>query len=166
MWPDPQYQTPSYQQPPQKSNTAVVVLSTVLVMLLLGAAGFAAYYFFSNSGNKTDGAAAMSSVSQAPAPQKSTVTETVDAPPPSSSNSGARCDYSSWDVADAEVTTPGFARNVYNDFKSTCRNEGTPNVTLTDVYSPTTGKYYTMTCRATGGQVVCTGGRNAAVYIS
>ncbi len=182
-WQDPyQYQPPNYQQqpnyqqPPQKSNTVLVVLVTVLSMLLLGLAGFAAYFFFWQEDTKTDGAAAMTSVSEASAAPKSTVTETVDAPPPGDDESedakptkkkaSSRCNYSSWDVTDSQVTTPGFARNVFNDFKSTCRSEGTPNVTLTDVYSPRTGKYYTMTCRDRGDQVVCTGGRNAAVYIS
>lgn len=181
--PDPQYQQPNppqygqqgpYQQPaPKQSNTALVVVSTVAIMLALALVGFLAYYLFSGNGpgKQSEGAAAMTSLtvesSSAPA-SKSTVTQTVDAPPPAEKKESASsaCDYSTWDVTDSDVTTPGFAENVFSDFKAACRNEGTPNVTLVDVYSPRTKKYYTMTCRDRGDQVVCTGGRNAAVYIS
>lgn len=174
--PEPQYQQPPQQQyqpqppAPKQSNTALVVVSTVAVILALALVGFLAYYLFS-SGNETEDAAAMTSVSaeSATPASKSTVTTTIDAPAPEKAQpkkAASTCDYSDWDVTDSNVTTPGFATNVYNDFKAACRNEGTPNVTLVDVYSPRTGKYYTMTCRDRGDQVVCTGGRNAAVYIS
>lgn len=173
--PEPQYQQPPQQYQPQppapkQSNTALVVVSTVAVILALALVGFLAYYLFS-SGNETEDAAAMTSVSaeSATPASKSTVTTTIDAPAPEKAQpkkAASTCDYSDWDVTDSNVTTPGFATNVYNDFKAACRNEGTPNVTLVDVYSPRTGKYYTMTCRDRGDQVVCTGGRNAAVYIS
>lgn len=165
--PGPQYQQAQYQQQPKQSNTALIVVSTVAVMLALALLGFLSYYFLSG-GKHTDSTAAMTSVSAEPAPaSKSTVTTTVDAPPPAKKEQpSAKCDYSTWDVTDPEVTTPGFAKNVFSDFKAACRNEGTPNVTLVDVYSPRTQKYYTMTCRDRGDQVVCTGGRNAAVYIS
>lgn len=177
--PEPQYQPPQsphyggpYQQPPapKQSNTALVVVSTVAILLALALVGFLAYYLVSGGGpgNKSDGAAALTSrsVDSPPPAAKSTITTTVDEPAPVQKPVSASCDYSTWDVTDPEVTTPGFASNVYSDFKAACRNEGTPNVTLVDVYSPTTEKYYTMTCRDRGDQVVCTGGRNAAVYIS
>lgn len=162
--PEPQQQ----QAAPKSSNTALIVVSTVAVLLALALVGFMAFYFFSGSNNETEETAALSSISAAPeqAPaSKSTVTQTVDAPPPTKEEK-PKCDYSSWDVTDSQVTTPGFAKNVFNDFKAACREEGSPNVTLVDVYSPRTEKYYTMTCRDRGDQVVCTGGRNAAVYIS
>lgn len=171
--PEPQYQQPQYQQPPapKQSNTALVVVSTVAVLLALTLLGLLSYYFLSGP-KHTDGTAAMTSMSAEPGPapaSKSTVTTTVDAPPPEQTKqkkAAAKCDYSTWDVTEPNVTTPGFAQNVFSDFKAACRNEGTPNVTLVDVFSPRTQKYYTMTCRDRGDQVVCTGGQNAAVYIS
>ena len=163
--------TPTWDAPeqpaPKSSNTALIVVSTIAVMLALALVGFLAFYFFSGSKQETEETAALSKISapeSAPA-SKSTVTQTVDAPPPTKEEK-PKCDYSSWDVTDSQVTTPGFAKNVFNDFKAACREEGGPNVTLVDVYSPSTGKNYTMTCRDRGDQVVCTGGRNAAVYIS
>lgn len=163
--------TPTWDAPeqpaPKSSNTALIVVSTIAVMLALALVGFLAFYFFSGSKQETEETAALSQISapeSAPA-SNSTVTQTIDAPPPTKEEK-PKCDYSSWDVTDSQVTTPGFAKNVFNDFKAACREEGGPNVTLVDVYSPRTGKNYTMTCRDRGDQVVCTGGRNAAVYIS
>ncbi|SIS47336.1 hypothetical protein SAMN05444817_10621 [Corynebacterium appendicis CIP 107643] len=172
--PEPQYQQneqPQQQQAaPKSSNTALIVVSTIAVLLALALVGFLAFSFLSGSQNEPEETAALSSISAEPAPEqapasKSTVTQTVDAPPPTKEEK-PKCDYSSWDVTDSQVTTPGFAENVFSDFKAACREEGGPNVTLVDVYSPRTEKYYTMTCRDRGDQVVCTGGRNAAVYIS
>ncbi|WP_296144657.1 hypothetical protein [uncultured Corynebacterium sp.] len=155
------------QPAPKSSNTALIVVSTIAVMLALALVGFLAFYFFSGSKQETEETAALSQISapESALASKSTVTQTVDAPPPTKEEK-PKCDYSSWDVTDSQVTTPGFAKNVFNDFKAACREEGGPNVTLVDVYSPRTGKNYTMTCRDRGDQVVCTGGRNAAVYIS
>lgn len=160
-----------YEQPAQQtSSTALLVVSIIAVLLELALAGFIGFYFLSSPGNERENVAAMSTISAESAPasaSKSTVTQTVDAPPPEKDEApAAKCDYSTWDVTDPEVTTPGFAKNVFNEFKAACREEGSPNVTLVDVYSPRTKKNYTMTCRDTGDHVACTGGRNAAVYIS
>lgn len=56
-------------------------------------------------------------------------------------------------------TTCAFAVNVRDAFYAA----GGGNVTV-DVYSPVTGKYYTMSCAA-GVPSVCRGGNNAVVYI-
>jgi hypothetical protein len=55
-------------------------------------------------------------------------------------------------------TSCAFARNVRANYYQSSGG----NISL-NVYSPTTGRYYTMSC--TGGSPhVCTGGNNASVY--
>ena len=56
------------------------------------------------------------------------------------------------------VTTCAFAENVKNAYETA---NGTPG--RLDVYSPATGKTYSMSCSG-GSPTVCTGGNNAAVY--
>jgi hypothetical protein len=57
-------------------------------------------------------------------------------------------------------TSCAFAINVAGEYGSN------PGATTIEAYSPTTGKYYTMTCSTwTDGRTVCRGGNNAAVFI-
>jgi hypothetical protein len=57
-------------------------------------------------------------------------------------------------------TSCAFAFNVAGEYGS---NPGASTITA---YSPTTGKYYTMTCSPwSDGVTVCRGGNNAAVFI-
>jgi serine/threonine-protein kinase len=56
-------------------------------------------------------------------------------------------------------TTCAFARNVADAYYG---NGG--GTTRFDVYSPATGRYYTMNCTS-GVPTVCRGGNNAVVYI-
>lgn len=53
-------------------------------------------------------------------------------------------------------TTCSFARNVASEYYSN------PSSTI-EVYSPVTGRWYTMSC-SSGSPHVCTGGNNASVY--
>lgn len=62
-----------------------------------------------------------------------------------------------------DVTTAGFATNVYEAFQESYGRTGTADMTVS-VYSPATGITYRMTC--SGGETVyCTGGKNARVKI-
>ena len=62
-----------------------------------------------------------------------------------------------------DVTTAGFATNVYEAFQESYGRTGTADMTVS-VYSPATGITYRMTC--SGGETVyCTGGNNARVKI-
>jgi hypothetical protein len=57
-------------------------------------------------------------------------------------------------------TSCAFAMNVAGEYGSN------PGATTIEAYSPTTGKYYTMTCSSwSSGGTVCRGGNNAAVFI-
>jgi hypothetical protein len=57
-------------------------------------------------------------------------------------------------------TSCAFAFNVAGEYGSN------PGASTINAYSPTTGKYYTMTCSPwSDGVTVCRGGNNAAVFI-
>jgi hypothetical protein len=61
-------------------------------------------------------------------------------------------------------TSCPFAINVARAYSDSSYVESNGDVYLPEVYSPTTGRYYNMTC-AVGLTVVCRGGNNASVYI-
>lgn len=100
-----------------------------------------------------------------------TVTETKDAPAPApaqagsagSSNGHSWNDYTSYYAATSK-TSSGFASNVYTAFMNNWVAGGGTNVTLS-VYSPSTGRTYTMYCSGSSARVTCTGGDNARVVI-
>lgn len=99
-----------------------------------------------------------------------TVTETKEAPAPApaqvdsvgSSNGHSWGDYPNY-YATGPTTSP-FARNVYTAFMNNWVAGGGTNVTLS-VYSPSTGRTYTMYCSGSSARVTCTGGDNARVVI-
>lgn len=61
-------------------------------------------------------------------------------------------------------TTDGFGANVRDAFMREYRKGGSLPESVT-APSPTTGLTYTMTCTPSGGEVHCTGGNDAHVYI-
>lgn len=92
-------------------------------------------------------------------PVTSTVVETRTLP---RSEEPAKRTYSNY-TPDTDVTTAGFAANVYEAFQESYSRTGTADMTVS-VYSPATGITYRMTC--SGGETVyCTGGKNARVKI-
>lgn len=173
--PQPSFGPPQYQPyypPPQqaKSNGAMIAVSIIAVLLAVALVGFLAYYFGSSRSNPVNSAQSVNTVQaqQTENAERPTVTQTVNAPAPDAPQqqpAPSKRTYTEWSVNDANVTTSPFAANVFSQFVSAYNRTGDPNLTLSDVYSPTTGKYYTMTCRDQGSRVACTGGRNAAVYI-
>lgn len=56
-------------------------------------------------------------------------------------------------------TSCAFAMNVAGEYGS---NPGAGSISA---YSPVTGEYYSLSCRAWSGGTVCTGGNDAAVYL-
>lgn len=172
QYPPAPYYAPA--PPPQKnSNAGMIIVSVIAALLAIALAAFLAFYFGSNGSKNAASESGMTSVEQQPSEQaRPTVTQTVSAPAPAAEKpapepkQSSKKTYSDWSVTDSEVTTPPFAANVFSAFVAKYNSTGNPNVTLYGVYSPTTGLKYDMTCRDRGSQVVCTGGNNAAVYIS
>ena len=166
--------SPQYPPAPQQksSNTGMIIMSVIAVLLAIALTGFLVYYFTTNSNSsRAANEPALTSVQQPSEGERPTVTQTVNAPAPSQqgqpkpANKPAK-NYTDYWVNDSDVTTPQFAANVFSAFVAKYNSSGNPNVTLYGVYSPVTGKSYDMTCRDQGPHVACTGGRNAAVYIS
>ena len=99
-------------------------------------------------------------------PVTSTVVETRTLPrseaPEQPSKEPTKRTYSHYAPA-TDVTTDGFAANVFDAFQQAYGRTGTADMTV-NAYSPTTGITYRMTC--SGGETVyCTGGKNARVKI-
>jgi hypothetical protein len=98
---------------------------------------------------KTQGVAPSQSAAPGPAPQ-------TRAPAPAPAARGASC---GGNLSVGANTSCAFAAYV----EAALSDAGGGSRTLS-VYSPTTGKFYTMTCVA-GVPTVCRGGNNAVVYI-
>jgi hypothetical protein len=77
------------------------------------------------------------------------------APAPAAPVSGTDC---GGDVHAGPNTSCAFALNVRDAY-----NEAPGRVTSVDVFSPTTGRTYTMFCSPAGSGITCTGGNNASV---
>ena len=61
-------------------------------------------------------------------------------------------------------TSPAFAANVYGAWQQNYAATGQANTQL-NVYSPTTGSNYNMTCYESGSAIRCVGGNNAVISI-
>ncbi|MCQ4619843.1 hypothetical protein KBP53_03545 [Corynebacterium genitalium ATCC 33030] len=176
--PHNQYQPGMYppQYPPvtqqKSSNAGMIIMSVIAGLLAIALTGFLVYYFTTNSdANRAANEPALTSVQQPSEGDRPTVTQTVNAPSPNEQQQPKPANkptknYTDYWVNDSDVTTPQFAANVFSAFVAKYNSTGSPNVTLYGVYSPVTGKNYDMTCRDQGAHVACTGGNNAAVYIS
>ena len=143
----------SYQQPEKRGGPSpwLYVLAALLLAALVGVLAF------------MGGSGAFNRSSE---PVTSTVVETRTLPkseaPEQPSKEPAKRTYSHY-APDTEVTTAGFAANVYEAFQDSYGRTGTPDMTVS-VYSPATKITYRMTC--SGGETVyCTGGKNARVKI-
>ncbi|MCZ9291463.1 hypothetical protein [Corynebacterium lehmanniae] len=151
----PDEYAPSYQQPEKRGGPSpwLYVLGALLLAALVGVLAF------------MGGSGAFNRSSE---PVTSTVVETRTLPkseapaPDKPGNEPAKRTYSHY-APDTEVTTAGFAANVYGAFQDSYGRTGTPDMTVS-VYSPATKITYRMTC--SGGETVyCTGGNNARVKI-
>lgn len=143
----------SYQQPEKRGGPSpwLYVLGALLLAALVGVLAF------------MGGSGAFNRSSE---PVTSTVVETRTLPrseaPEQPSKEPAKRTYSNY-APDTDVTTAGFATNVYEAFQESYGRTGTADMTVS-VYSPATGITYRMTC--SGGETVyCTGGKNARVKI-
>ena len=149
----PDEYAPSYQQPEKRGGPSpwLYVLGALLLAALVGVLAF------------MGGSGAFNRSSE---PVTSTVVETRTLPkseaPEQPSKEPAKRTYSNY-APDTDVTTAGFATNVYEAFQESYGRTGTADMTVS-VYSPATGITYRMTC--SGGETVyCTGGKNARVKI-
>ena len=143
----------SYQQPEKRGGPSpwLYFLGALLLAALVGVLAF------------MGGSGAFNRSSE---PVTSTVVETRTLPrseaPEQPSKEPAKRTYSNY-APDTDVTTAGFATNVYEAFQESYGRTGTADMTVS-VYSPATGITYRMTC--SGGETVyCTGGKNARVKI-
>jgi len=150
-----EYQT-SYQppEPAEKRGGPSPWLYVLAALLLAALVGVLAFMGGSGAFNRSS------------EPVTSTVVETRTLPkseaPEERPSEPAKRTYSQY-APDTEVTTAGFAANVYEAFQGTYARTGTPDFTVS-VYSPATKITYRMTC--SGGETVyCTGGDNARVKI-
>lgn len=159
----PYYYAPA-PEPEKKSNIGIIILGFLLTLLLVGGAVLATLYFTSKDSSSASEETPMtlqqSQEAEVSTPQ-ATVTETVDVPAPDRERNKDRT-YTSYERG-TSVTSKAFARAVYSAFQA--EYDGDPNITLHDVYSSATGKYYTMRCSEEGSTVVCRGGNNAVVKI-
>lgn len=165
--PIPGYGVAAYTTPPaqNKQNQSTPLIIGALIGVLIVALIVIGFLVFRNlnasdtgrnqAADDTATATVTDTETSQPVP---TVTQTVrEKPqmqwPPSGTES---CTSS---VAVNEVTTCEFAYNVVDKYNS--GGVGTYNV-----YSPVTGLWYDITCKSYGSDAaVCTGGKNAAVYI-
>lgn len=162
QYPQPPYgqQYPaSYQQPEKRGgpNTWLLVLVALLLAALVGVLAF------------LGGSGAFTRTSE---PVTSTVVETHTLPSSSAQSRepaapapqpAAKTRTYSHYATDTEVTTAGFAANVFEAFQDAYGRTGTTEVTV-DAYSPKRNLTYRMSC--SGGKVVyCSGGNNARVRI-
>ena len=143
----------SYQQPEKRGGPSpwLYVLGALLLAAIVGVLAF------------MGGSGAFNRSSE---PVTSTVVETRTLPrseaPEQPSKEPAKRTYSHYAPA-TDVTTDGFAANVFEAFQQAYGRTGTTDMTV-NAYSPATGITYRMTC--SGGETVyCTGGNNARVKI-
>ena len=139
---------------PEKRGGPSPWLYVVAALLLAAVVGVLAFMGGSGAFNRSS------------EPVTSTVVETRTLPkseaPAQPSKEPAKRTYSNF-APDTDVTTGGFAANVYEAFQESYGRTGTTDMTVS-VYSPATGITYRMTC--SGGETVyCTGGNNARVKI-
>lgn len=160
--PQQQYSQPneypsSYQpEQPEKRGGPSPWLYVLAALLLAALVGVLAFMGGSGAFNRSS------------EPVTSTVVETRTLPkseapaPDKPSKEPAKRTYSHYAPA-TDVTTDGFAANVFEAFQGTYDRTGTTDMTVS-VYSPATKITYRMTC--SGGETVyCTGGNNARVKI-
>jgi cell division protein FtsB len=160
------------------ASIAIIVLAMVLSLLLSGCNGSASESQLAQA--KKSGAAAQAHKDQLkrqqreqaklkaqlkrmqaqskkhPAPQAPPATVTVA--PPNPSRGGTSCGVN---LSVGGDTSCPFAQYVASAYYQSSGGY----VTLYDVYSPVTAKYYVMTCVPGTAAEVCTGGINAVVYI-
>lgn len=158
-----QYQS-GYQQPQKSGGGPNVWLIVVAGVLLAALVGVLAFLF---------GSGAFSGTSE---PVTSTVVETRTQTSSSSSSSSRTTSTSPTEktttpkmrtyshyAADTDVTSAGFAANVFEAFQDAYGRTGSTDVTI-KAYSPAVGTDFTMTCSG-GATVYCSGGNNARVRI-
>lgn len=142
-----------YPQPPQKSNAGLIatIIGSVVVLIAFGvvALGFSQGWFDSSSESSTDPVVVTEYQTQAPAA------------PAASSGTKTFTNYS----ASTSMTSSDFARAVFNAYVAEVNRSGNTSPRLSSVYSPVTGKFYTMNCSYSGGTATCSGGNNAVVTI-
>lgn len=156
----PQYpqQFGAYQQPQRRGPSGWLI--ALIVLLVASLVGVLAYL------------AGTGTFTRSSEPVTSTVVETQtlprqpqQQPAPAqepSRNTPAKRTYTSY-AADTSVTSGAFASNVFDAFVGAYKDTGRTNVTV-NVYSPTTGKTYSMSCSG-DATVYCSGGNNARVKI-
>lgn len=155
----PQYQQQfaPYPQPQQRGPNGWLI--GLIVLLVAGLVGTLAYL------------AGTGTFTRSSEPATSTVVETQTLPrqpqqqapaQESARRAPAPRGYSSY-AADTFVTSGAFAANVFEAFTNAYKDTGKTSVTV-NVYSPTTGKTYTMSCSGEA-TVYCSGGNNARVKI-
>ncbi|MBC6797550.1 hypothetical protein HMPREF2657_00985 [Corynebacterium sp. HMSC072B08] len=172
------YTAPAYPQQRSGTSGAMIALISVLVVVLLGLVGAVLYVTLSKDDSVTAADTQTAATTQAAAdassqpnpPVTQTETVVVQDSSGSSGNSGSSRSSglaggnlsSAWKGTSS--TSDPFVRNVHSAYVRYRNSTGAESGTIT-AYSPTTGLTYNMWCRPAGGNIKCTGGRNAVVYI-
>lgn len=152
-----------FQEPEKRSNVGWIVAIAVLLLAI----PLAIYAFMNVSGAFGGGSGPVTNTivetstrgagDDEPTAAASTQSSAKKAPKTPEKRS-----YGNW-APDTDVTSTGFAKNVFDAFVSSYSRNGDPNVTVS-AWSPATGVEYRMTCRG-DNTVYCTGGNNARVKI-
>ncbi|APT84390.1 hypothetical protein [Corynebacterium aquilae] len=158
--PMPGYAMPA-QQPPKKSNTGLIIGLVLVALLIIGAV---AAYFMGAFGLVSDEVEVETST--VTVDEITPVAPPVEAPPvqkvtPQAGWTHCGSGYGMSVYAGTGVTSCPFSMNVYNSLGGPF----TGGQRVVDVYSPVTGRTYTMTCTNNGGWFTCRGGNNAVVHI-
>jgi len=157
----------------------MIALISVLCVVLLGLIGAILYVTLGKDDSATAADTQTAATTQVAADASSqpnppvTQTETVVVPNSANSGGSAGSSGSSRGLAGGNLssawkgtssTSDPFVRNVHSAYVRYRNSTGAESGTIT-AYSPTTGLTYNMWCRPAGGNIKCTGGRNAVVYI-
>ncbi len=162
---------------PKKRSVAVPLLlgflgaAAVIGVAVVGWQVFGKSPTTSSSAAQQAGAGTATTASMAaPATQSAdTTTAAATSTPPegstacSSSSSGQDTEYTRSASGNSQ-TTCGFAEAVRKAYAKAADSSSSSPTSVVAV-SPTTGRSYTMTCKATGRLITCTGGDNAVVYV-
>lgn len=163
-------------KPKQRSVAVPLVLGFLGAAVVIGVAVVGWQVFgrspttTSSAARQTGAVAATTAPMAAPATQTAdTTTSAATSTPPegstacSSSSSGHDTAYTRSASGNSQ-TTCGFAEAVRKAYAKAADSSSDSPTSVVAV-SPTTGRSYTMTCKATGRLITCTGGDNAVVYV-
>ena len=162
---------------PKKRSVAVpLVLGFLGAAVVIGVAVVGWQVFGKSPTTSSSAAQHAGAVTATTAPMAAPATQTADttttaatSTPPegstacSSSSSGHDTAYTRSASGNSQ-TTCGFAEAVRKAYAKAADSSSESPTSVVAV-SPTTGRSYTMTCKATGRLITCTGGDNAIVYV-